>query len=368
MNDTILEEIRSTINQVVEANRHYFNIWKDHILFTWQWWLQLFLTIISVVFLFSFHKKQGIARISISGLFVLLIASWLDFIGNSYGLWYYPIKLIPAIPPYIPWDLTFTIEVLILLEYKPRFSPILKAIIMSLFNAFMLEPMTIWLGLYVPVNWNTIYSVPIYFAIYLIAHRISRSQTFAHLEHSQSLVNNTAVPNEVLSELILRSQEWSNAKRGRQLIEYISIFFQEVLQIDTGFFLYQGKFTRHVPLQVYSPWGAFAEETESIRMLVNGITLETIASFPYVERWIHRDELSYEAFVCKKHGIQEVSFWRLYFRNQCVGSIVLGRKQQQDKHDEKCMQIYMTQISLILEMYGELRIEKEKKIDIRQGG
>lgn len=364
MNDSLLTDIRNTIKQVVEANQHYFDIWKDHILFTWQWWVQLFFTIGPVILWFLFRKKQSTARVFFSGLFVLLIASGFDFIGNSYGLWYYPIKLVPAIPPFIPWNLMLALEVMVLLEYKSRFSPILKAIIMSLFNTFVVEPLTVWLGFYVPVYWNILYSVPIYMAIYLIAHRISRSHTFAPLDHTKIREDCTSIPDTVLSELIIRSKEWPKAKRGRELMELISSFFQEVLEIDTGLFLYQGKFISQVPLDSYSSWGVFQEEEKAIRSLLNGITLETLASLPYGEKWVSRENWSHKGLMTIPYGIENVSVWRMYVRNQCVGAIVLGLKQPQEKHDEKYMKLYMSHILLIWELFAELRIEREKKIHI----
>jgi hypothetical protein len=364
MNDALLVDIRNTINQVVTANQHYFDIWKNHILFTWQWWVQLVLTIGPVIFWIVIRKIQSTARVSFSGLFVLLIASGLDLIGNSYGFWFYPFKFVPAMPPCIPWNLMFAVEVMVLLEYKSGFSPILKSIIMSLFNTFVVEPLTVRLGFYVPVNWNSIYSVPIYIVIYLIAHRISRSHTFAPLDHPQSGDDYTQIPDGVLSELIIRSKEWPNAKRGRELMQYISVFFQEVLEIDTGLFLYQGKFIRQVPLDSYSSWGVFAEEEKAIRSLLNGITLETLASLPYGERWVSRENWSHKGVMTIPYGIENVSVWRMYVRHQCVGAIVLGLKQPQEKHDEKYMQLYMTHIALIWELFAELRIEQEKKINI----
>lgn len=89
---------------------------------------------------------------------------------------------------------------------------------------------------------------------------------------------------------------------------YISVFFQEVLQIDTGYFIYQGKFIRQVPLHFYSPWGAFAEETNTIRSLVNGLTLETLSSQPSEKRWISREHWSHKKLMCIPQGIEDVSF------------------------------------------------------------
>lgn len=183
MDNSILENnIRKVIGTVVNGNINYFDLWKQHILFTWQWWFQVGFVVVSVMVWILFRKKNSTGRLLYAGFFTLLVISWLDFVGNSYGLWYYPYKIIPTLPPFMPWEIMLCVEVLFLLQYKQAVSLWVKALVLGLFNAFIAEPIFHLMGLYIPVHWKYIYSVPIYFVIYLMAHFIVHGNSFQRLD------------------------------------------------------------------------------------------------------------------------------------------------------------------------------------------
>lgn len=177
----VLQDIRNIVESVVKENKEYYKIWKEDVLFSWEWWYSLFLFIVPIILWFIFRKKESTDRLWYAGFFVLLIASWLDFVGNSYGLWYYPYKLLPTIPPYFPWETVLCFEVMFLLQFRPHVSPWIKGIGFGIFNSFVAEPINKWLGLYVLVHWKTIYSFPIYVVVYIIAHLLSRKNHFVKL-------------------------------------------------------------------------------------------------------------------------------------------------------------------------------------------
>ncbi|WP_052002480.1 CBO0543 family protein [Halalkalibacter wakoensis] len=132
---------------------------------------------------FIFHKKESRARLLFAGFATMLIASFLDFLGVAYGLWVYLVDVIFTIPAFIVWDFSvLPVIVMFFLQIKPAFNPIIKGIIFGAFSSFVGEPVTVWLGLYDPLEWKYIYSFPIYILIYLIIHYISRSRTFGPLE------------------------------------------------------------------------------------------------------------------------------------------------------------------------------------------
>lgn len=181
MNSSVTEQILQQVQGSVDANKGYFYLWKSHVLFVWQWWLQLALTIVPIALWIVLRKRDSTARLLYVGFFVMLVTSWMDFVGSSFGLWYYPIKLIPTIPPFFPWETCITVTILLLLQYKPAFSPWLKAFGFGLADTFVGEPMAKWMGLYIPLHWRYIYSLPIYIAIYLTAHYLARSNSFEKL-------------------------------------------------------------------------------------------------------------------------------------------------------------------------------------------
>lgn len=168
--------------QIHELNRQLYEIWKEHTFLHWDFWFSWALCIIPWVIWWKFRKKDSTARLMLAGSWVLIIASYFDFIGVTAGKWYYIGKAVPSIPTYAPWDFTLLpVLAMALLQYKPKVSPYLKALVFGGFTAFIGEPFFVWAKFYVPVEWKYIYSFPIYMAIYLLAHWISQRNTFVKL-------------------------------------------------------------------------------------------------------------------------------------------------------------------------------------------
>ncbi|WP_246943731.1 CBO0543 family protein [Bacillus pinisoli] len=172
-------EVQQVYEQVDNANSKLFALWCEYTVFTWEWWLQLLLTILPWVLWLKLRKVDSTDRLLYSGLFVIIITCWLDFLGVTLGLWYYKHKLIPLLPSYLPWDFCiFPVIVMLMLQYKQNVHPFIKALFFGGFAAFVGEPLFIWLDLYEPVKWETYYSFPIYILIYLVAYWISKRDQF----------------------------------------------------------------------------------------------------------------------------------------------------------------------------------------------
>ncbi|OIJ18748.1 hypothetical protein BKP45_15805 [Anaerobacillus alkalidiazotrophicus] len=179
MNKSLQEQVENIYNLVAEANEKMFYVWKENILFTWQWWLSVALTILPWIFWIKFRKKDSTIRLLSAGLFVILISSWLDFFGISLGLWYYIYDVIYIIPNYFPWDFTLLpVTIMFLIQFKPNSNRYIKAIFFSLLASFVAEPFFIWIGMYQPKKWEHIYSFPIYIVIFLIADYISKRSSW----------------------------------------------------------------------------------------------------------------------------------------------------------------------------------------------
>ena len=175
-----LKEVNQLYKLVIKANEDYLQFWLKNTLFHWDFWISLVIfTIIPIVFWLKFRKKESTGRLLFVGMFVLIVSSWFDFLGVLYEKWYYTGKVFPSIPAFIPWDwVIMPIFVMTLIQIKPKSSPILKGLIFASINTFIGEPLLKWLGFYVSMEWNTLYSFPIYFAIYVISYRLSKVKGF----------------------------------------------------------------------------------------------------------------------------------------------------------------------------------------------
>jgi hypothetical protein len=164
--DTIYQDL-------VDANYKLFSYWAENLFLTPIWWIMLGLFILPWLLLFFVIRvKQVSNKIIIPILFCILVAVFGDYLGVSYGLWFYKEKLTPLSID-VPWDFTlFPTFVSILLIIKPNTRPIIKGIFFALIVAFVAEPLFNMVDFYVYLKWRYTYSLPLYFIFYLISYKL----------------------------------------------------------------------------------------------------------------------------------------------------------------------------------------------------
>ncbi|MFC3883390.1 CBO0543 family protein [Bacillus songklensis] len=174
--------IQGFYDHIVEVHKEYYAFWKEHILFHWDWWLSVALAVIPWLIWVKVHRKESRGRLLYVIFFLIIVTAGLDFLGVILGLWYYPGKIVPIIPSYIPWDFSLIpVIITLLIQFKPHIAPWKKALFFSGLTAFVGEPIFMKLGLYTRIHWEYFYSFPIYIALYLIADKLSKTDSFAPL-------------------------------------------------------------------------------------------------------------------------------------------------------------------------------------------
>lgn len=167
-----------------KAFNQIYAVWQEEILFTWRWWLGLALGVIPWMWwCFFFRKKDSTGRLLYAGYFVMTISLSLDAIGDQIGLWEYRFEIVPLMPGFIPWDVSLMpIVIISLIQTKPHINPIYKALLFAVTTAFIGEELAVQLGFYKMLLWKHAYGIPIYFVIYLIAHKLANSKNVASLK------------------------------------------------------------------------------------------------------------------------------------------------------------------------------------------
>ncbi|MDP4093469.1 MAG: CBO0543 family protein [Bacillota bacterium] len=162
------------VNKMTEYMSKYsdasFSHWINYELFTWQWWLCVFLCTVPLFIWWKVVEKKRLFEIMIFGLLVNITCSYLDVIGTSFALWQYKIKIVPCVPLFFPIDYTvIPVTYMILYQMFSKWkSFIIAVIITSLVFSFIGEPLDVWAGMYVMKRWNYIYSLPIYILIAIV--------------------------------------------------------------------------------------------------------------------------------------------------------------------------------------------------------
>jgi hypothetical protein len=177
--DQFVEEYELFVKKM-ELTHEQTSFFQQYELFTWQWWLLLALTLLPWVLWFMIRNREIQARLLLGGFFAGLTALVLDMIGTQAGLWRYGIKLVPSLPPLIPYDLALMpVSYMILQQIsKTKQKFIIYAVVLSAATAFAVEPILKHIHVYYPTNWKSLYSFPIYFLIYCAAFKISSISGF----------------------------------------------------------------------------------------------------------------------------------------------------------------------------------------------
>lgn len=173
MNSIQIKEIN---DQLFHWNKELYSYWINEIFLTTGWWISLGLFVIPwlIVSIYIIKKKEFNKVIS-PILFCILFALFTDYLGVSYGIWYYTVKLTPLSID-IPWDFTLLpASVTFLLLTKPKMNPIYKALILAGLTSFIAEPLFNHLHYYVYLEWRYIYSFPIYFIVYIISYKLYKN-------------------------------------------------------------------------------------------------------------------------------------------------------------------------------------------------
>ncbi|WP_209121286.1 CBO0543 family protein [Alkalihalobacillus sp. BA299] len=174
-----IERLQELFKQIHEISIEQRQLWVEDVVFTWQWWAGIGLAVIPWILWLLLRKKDSSLRLLTAGFFMMFISSWLDSLGIQLGFWLYKYEVIPFIPAFIPWDVSLIpVFTMFLLQIQPNISSFIKGVIFGLVTAFVAEPFFILVEIYKPLTWKHIYSFPIYFILYLIAHRICHGKSY----------------------------------------------------------------------------------------------------------------------------------------------------------------------------------------------
>ncbi|RSK25728.1 hypothetical protein EJF36_01770 [Bacillus sp. HMF5848] len=168
------------VDELIQAEQKFYEFitafWNEYNYLTPQWWLLVFLSVISPFVWYWLIDKKRVIEITCFGLFYGVAAIILDSIGSSFLVWAYPVRLTPHLFPQLyPYDVGIVI-IPYMLVYQ-RWGGTLKrffipAGLMAAFLAFIAEPFMEWLGIYKEITWKNIYSFPIYWLLGIICWAI----------------------------------------------------------------------------------------------------------------------------------------------------------------------------------------------------
>jgi hypothetical protein len=183
----LLKEMDQVILQYQAVHDEVERIWQNKMVFTWHWWLDAALAVLPWVLWLIVRDRKRTHNLLYAGLFTAFVAFLLDMTGVSQGGWNYNTLLLPFLPEYLPWDLTvMPVGAMLYYQFFPQINAWIKGLVFGVTAAYVAEPIFIWLGVYEPSNWEHHYSLPIYYAIYMIGYWLYRQSQKSNSEQSET--------------------------------------------------------------------------------------------------------------------------------------------------------------------------------------
>lgn len=145
--------------------------WLKAELFTLSWWLSAGLVILPWIIWWKIANKKRIFEMIGYGLFIIIIASFIDVIGSEAVFWNYPIRFLPITPRLFPFDFVIAPTIFMsIYQYFPKWKTyIMVSTVVSTVLAFIVEPLLVVLKLYELYSWKYMYSFPIYLGAAIIS-------------------------------------------------------------------------------------------------------------------------------------------------------------------------------------------------------
>ncbi len=138
--------------------------WLSSNFFTLPWWIMIFFLTVPWLVWWKLLDKRRIKEVSLYGTFIIFLSALYDSIGSKFNLWVYPYILTPLSERFEPYDYS-VLPILYMIIYqkcKTWKSFITVQFIASAILSFIIEPITIYFGIYIMLSWRYEYSFLIY--------------------------------------------------------------------------------------------------------------------------------------------------------------------------------------------------------------
>lgn len=169
----INQETLDAIGNITSDFIQIWHVWLTMVVFSWHWWVDVGLAILPWILWRIVRDKEQANRLLYAGFATMLMATYLDIVGMTQGLWTYHTWVIPLMPEFLPWDLSvMPVMAMLFYQFKPKINPWIKGAFFGALGSFVSEPIFEWLDIYERLNWEYYYSFPIYIAVYMIGYFI----------------------------------------------------------------------------------------------------------------------------------------------------------------------------------------------------
>lgn len=138
----------------------------------WQFYFcVLCLALPWLIWIYYARRHEAPRGVYFFGALVALLCSFIDQAGIFYSLYFYPIKVFPFLDTFSPAFIA-VIPVVFMFVYTccPSWKQYLTGLALTtILLSFVIEPITVWIGIYMLMKWTYYYSALVYLVVGLVA-------------------------------------------------------------------------------------------------------------------------------------------------------------------------------------------------------
>ena len=167
--------VPESIQHIIDVHTSLVQLRYEHWLsseaYSLVWWILLTGWLLPWAIWFCLVDRAHIVELTLYGTKIMFITTLLDACGTAQTLWIYTIKVIPFTPHLetIDWGVLPVIYMLVY-QYFPSWKGFLTAqiVVALLFSLFGESFITNVLGSYLPLDWKSFYSLPLYLILAIL--------------------------------------------------------------------------------------------------------------------------------------------------------------------------------------------------------
>lgn len=155
------EQIAEMVKQLTQAR---IENWLGEAFGHWRWWFLVVVFVLPWVIAYIFVDRKQLRDMALFSLIVMVFSITMDELGFALSMWNYPVEVIPTFPRLSSIDYAvLPVTYMLTYQYCPTWRSFFWGLIaVSTVYSFIIEPILVWMGIYVLIKWTHWYSWPIY--------------------------------------------------------------------------------------------------------------------------------------------------------------------------------------------------------------
>lgn len=155
--DELAKKIDQISNRLTDLR---WEIWAEHTLFTWQWWMLLSICIITPFLFIKFVRKEKFLQSFCYFGVIFILNKYMDDLATAMDWYDYRIQLEPIIPTMLAANLfVIPMGLSIIYQRNEKWKPFLIALgLFSMFVSYISLPLMKMVNIYSTKAWNSHWS------------------------------------------------------------------------------------------------------------------------------------------------------------------------------------------------------------------